>query len=157
MFNFLFRLFVCWCLTPLLNIWGHNATVPACSNGTLTNVLPHRNAMPQTQDTAPQPVTVYRHGADLSFCYHLMWNTTLGCTTTHFNVLGQTRSGNPSPPFHTHQRTLFFMMNPSHKWCARPHVPLFFFSKQNAFRKTNAKYIRDNLIRFLATFSQYLS
>ena len=28
-------------------------TVPACSSGTLTNVLPHRNAMPQTQDTTP--------------------------------------------------------------------------------------------------------
>ena len=38
-------LFVCLGLTSLLNIWGHIATVPACSSGTLTNVLPHRNAM----------------------------------------------------------------------------------------------------------------
>ena len=28
--------------------------VPACSNGTLTNVLPHRNAIPQTQDMTPR-------------------------------------------------------------------------------------------------------
>ena len=42
------------------------STVPTCSSGTLTNVLPHRNAMPQTQDMTPHPVTVYRHRADLS-------------------------------------------------------------------------------------------
>ena len=75
--------------------------VPACSSGTLTNVLPHRNAMPQTQDTTPHPVTVYRHGADLSLCYPLMWNVTLEYTATHFNALGETRPGNPSPTFHT--------------------------------------------------------
>ena len=34
-------LFVCG-----YNIWGHIVMVPACSSGTLTNVLPHRNAMP---------------------------------------------------------------------------------------------------------------
>ena len=72
-----FVLFVCLGLTSLWNIWGHITTVPACSSGTLTNVLPHRNAMPQTQDTTPHPVTVYRHGADLSLCYPLMWNVTL--------------------------------------------------------------------------------
>ena len=76
--------------------------VPACSSGSLTNVLPLRNAMPQTQDTTHHPVTVYRHRADLS-CYPLMWNVTLEYTTTHFNVLGKTRPGNPSPTFHTHQ------------------------------------------------------
>ena len=80
--------------------------VPACSSDTLTNVLPHRNAMPQTQDTTPHPVTVHRHGADLSLCYPLMWNVTLEYITTHFNILGETRPGNPSPTFHTHQRTL---------------------------------------------------
>ena len=41
-------MFVCWGLMSLLNIWGHIATVATCSSGTLTNVLPHRNAMPQT-------------------------------------------------------------------------------------------------------------
>ena len=85
-------------------------TVPACSSGTLTNVLPHRNAMPQTQDMTqpmtPNAVTVYRHGADLSLCYSLMWNVTLEYTATHFNVLGKTRSGNPYAIFHTTQRTL---------------------------------------------------
>ena len=53
----------------------------------------------------PYPITVYRHGADLSLCYPLMWNITLDYTITHFNVLGQTRPGNPFPTFHTHQRT----------------------------------------------------
>ena len=96
--------FVCLGLTSLWNIWGHITTVPACSNGTLTNVLPHRNAMPQTQDTTPHPVTVYRQGANLSLCYPLMWYVTLEYTATHFNVLGETRPGNPSPTFHTHQR-----------------------------------------------------
>ena len=95
----------------LWNTWGHITTVPACSSGILTNVLPHRNAMPQTQDTTPHPVTVYRHGADLSLCYPLMWNVTLEYTATHFNVLGETRPGNPSPTFHTHQRTLNLMLS----------------------------------------------
>ena len=95
---------------PLLNIWGHITTVPACSSGTLTNVLPHRNAMPQTQDMTPHPVTVYRHKADLSMYYPLRWDVTLEYITTHFNVLGKTRSGNPSPTLHTNQRTFNLMM-----------------------------------------------
>ena len=72
--------------------------VPGCSSGTLTNVLPHscRNAMSQTQDTTPHPVTVYRHRVDLSLCYPLMWNITLEYTANHFNVLGETQPGNPS-------------------------------------------------------------
>ena len=37
---------------------GHITMVPAYSSGTLTNVLPHRNAMPQTQDMTHYPVTV---------------------------------------------------------------------------------------------------
>ena len=98
----------CLGLMSLLNIWGHIATVPACSSVTLTNVLPHRNAMPQTQDMTSELVTVCRHGVILSLCYPLMWNVTLEYTTTYLNVLGQTRSGNASPTFHTHthQRTL---------------------------------------------------
>ena len=63
--------------------------------------IPHRNAMPQTQGTTPHPVTVYRHGDDLSLCYPLMWNATLEYTATHFNVFGKTRLKNPSPTFHT--------------------------------------------------------
>ena len=94
--------------TLVASLVGLITTVPACSSGTLTNVLPHRNAMPQTQDTTPHPVIVYRHGANLSLCYPLMWNVTLEYTATHFNVLGETRPGNPSPTFHTHQRTLNF-------------------------------------------------
>ena len=77
-------------------------------------MLPNRNAMPQRQDmTRTLPVTVYRHRADLSLCYPLMWNVTLEYTTTHFNVLGHIRSGNPSQTFHTHQRTLKSLM----LWC----------------------------------------
>ena len=34
----------------------------------------------------------------------LIWNVTLEFTTTHFNVLSQTRSGNPSPTFLTYNR-----------------------------------------------------
>ena len=40
----------------------------ACSSSTLTNVLPQRNAMLQTHAMTLHPVTVYRHGADLSLC-----------------------------------------------------------------------------------------
>ena len=61
--------FVCMGLTSLLNILGHITTVPVCGSGNLTNVLPHRNAMLQTQDMTPYPDTVYRHRADLSLCY----------------------------------------------------------------------------------------
>ena len=85
-------------------------TDPACSSGTLTNVQPHRNAMPQLQDMTPHPVTVYRHRAELSLCYPLMWKVTLEYTDTHFNVLGQTQSGNPSSTFHTQQQMLNLMM-----------------------------------------------
>ena len=95
------ELFVCLGLTSLLNIWGHIVTEPACSSGTLTNVLPHRNAMLQTQDMTPHSLTLYGHGADLSLCYPLMWNVTLEYTATHFNGLGKTRPGNPSPTFFT--------------------------------------------------------
>ena len=76
-------MFVCLGLTSLLNILGHITTVPAYSSGILTDVLPHRNAMLQTQAITPHPVTVYRHGADLSLCYQLMWNVTLEYTATH--------------------------------------------------------------------------
>ena len=41
-----------------INLKGHIATVRACSSGTLTNVLPHRNVMPQTQNMTPHPVPV---------------------------------------------------------------------------------------------------
>ena len=94
-------LFVCLGLMSLWNIRSHITTMPVCSSDTLTNVLQHRNAMPQTQDMTPHPVTVYRHGADLLLCYPLMWNITLEYTATHFNVLGETCPGNPSPTFHT--------------------------------------------------------
>ena len=47
-------MFVCLGLTSLLNICGHITTVPS-SSSTFTNVLPHRNAMQQTQDMTPHP------------------------------------------------------------------------------------------------------
>ena len=46
---------VCLGLALLLNIYGHIATVPTCSRGTLTNVLPHRNVMLQTHVMTPRP------------------------------------------------------------------------------------------------------
>ena len=72
------------------------ATRSTCSSYTLTNVLPHRNGMPQTHDMTSHPVTVYRHGADLSLCYQLMLNVKPEYKATHFNVFGKTRPGNPS-------------------------------------------------------------
>ena len=70
---------VCWG-TSRIDIWGHITTMPACSSGILTNVLPHRNAILQTRDMIPQPVTVYRHRSDLSLYYPLIWTVTLGYT-----------------------------------------------------------------------------
>ena len=91
----------------LLNVWGHIAMVPACRSGTVTNMVPHRNVIPQTQDMTTHPVTEFRHRADLSLYYTLMWNATLEYTATHYNFLGQTRSGKRSQAFHTHHRTLY--------------------------------------------------
>ena len=68
--------FVCWGSMSLLNICGHIAMVPACSSGNLTNVLPYRYAMLQTQYMTPHPFTEYRHRTDLSMCYPLMWSVT---------------------------------------------------------------------------------
>ena len=84
--------------------------VLACSSGTLTNVLPHMNALPQTQDMTPNPVAVYRHRADLSLCYPLMWNITLEYTNTQFNVLSETGSGSPSLTYHILKQTLNSMI-----------------------------------------------
>ena len=89
---------VFWDLMSFINIWGHIT----CSSGTLSIVLAHWNVMWQTQDITPHPVTVYRHRADLPLCYLLMWNVKLEYTISHFNVLGQTRPGNPSLTSHTH-------------------------------------------------------
>ena len=109
--NWKIELFLFLCLFGFNVVFKHLRSYQdgACS-GTLTNVLPHRNAMPQTQDMTPHPVTVYRHGADLSLCYPLMCNVTMEYTATHVNVLGETRPGNPSPTFHTHQRMLNLML-----------------------------------------------
>ena len=99
---------VCWGFTLLLNIWGHIMTVPACRSSTLTNVLPHWNAMPQTQDMTSHPVTVYRHRADLSLYYPLMWNVTLEYTTTQFN-LGSDPTGKSFPELpHTQVNTQLY-------------------------------------------------
>ena len=53
--------------------------------------------MSQTQDMAPHPITLYKHRADLPLHYPLIRNLTLEYTATHFNVLGQTRSGKSFP------------------------------------------------------------
>ena len=54
--------------------------VPACSSGTLINVLPHSNAMLQTQYMTHI----------LSMCYPLMCNIILEYSTTRLKVFGQT-------------------------------------------------------------------
>ena len=87
---------------------GFNVAFKHLRSYTLTNLLPHRNvmsphrnAMSQTQGMTPHPVTDYRHMINLPLRYPLMWNVTLEYTTIHFNVMGQTRSGNTSPTFQT--------------------------------------------------------
>ena len=70
---------VFFCLGCNLNIWSDITTGPACSSGTMTNLLPHRYAFPQTQNMTPHPVTSYRHRVDLLLCYH--W-----CETSHCNT-----------------------------------------------------------------------
>ena len=74
------------------------AMMPACSSGSLslTNELPHRTG----HDNPSRHSIGLRQRAYFS-CNPLMWNVTLEYTTIHFNVLGQTRLGYPSPTFHT--------------------------------------------------------
>ena len=78
--------------------------VPACSSDTLTNVLPHRNVMPPTQDMAPHPVTVCRHGVDLSLCYPLMWNVAMEYTATHLSWVTPDLEILPRSSTHTSER-----------------------------------------------------
>ena len=83
-----------------LNIWGYIATVPAYSSDTFTNVLPHRNAMLQTQDMTSQPRhSIQTRGRPVAV---LSFDVTLEYTTTHLTVSGQTQSRNPSPALHKH-------------------------------------------------------
>ena len=63
---------------------GPNATVPACSSVSLTIMLPHWNAMLQTQHRTPILVTIYRHLANLSLQCSLIWNITPEATTIVF-------------------------------------------------------------------------
>ena len=82
----------CWGLTMLLNISGHIVTVPAYGSGTLTDVLPHRNAMPfdtghdyasrHSIQTQGQPVIVLSKDVEHHTGIH------------HYSILclGQTRS-----------------------------------------------------------------
>ena len=57
--------------------------MPACSSGTSMNVLPQRNAMPQTHEMTPHPVTLYKHWANMSLCFPLMWNVKLEYLATY--------------------------------------------------------------------------
>ena len=72
---------VCLSLTSPLNIGGHIATVPACSSGTLTNVLPHRNDIPPRHSIQTRGRTVAVLSIDVE---RHMWNVTLEYTATHF-------------------------------------------------------------------------
>ena len=72
--------------------------MPACRFDTLTNVLLHWNAIQQTQDMTPHPVTVYRHRADLAMYYPLMCNVTPEATNFYIIVVGLTQPRNPFTP-----------------------------------------------------------
>ena len=97
-------LFVCWGLTSILNIWGQIVAV------VLWPMSSHIEMPCRRHRTWHPSVTVYRHKTGLSLCYPLIWNVKLEYTASHFNVLGETRSGNSSLTFHIHQQTLNFMM-----------------------------------------------
>ena len=105
-------LFVCWGLASLFNIWGHIMAMPAC--GSDTSICCH-TGMP-CPDMTPHPVTVYRHRVNLSLCYPLMWNVTMEYTTTHFYVLCQTQSRNPSLTFGTHQQMVAVSQKLGRNW-----------------------------------------
>ena len=90
----------CLGLMSLLNIWGHIATVPTCSIGTLINVVPHMNSMPQTQDMTPHPVTLYRHRVDMALCA-THWNTQLPILKSWVRT---DREILPRPSTHTSER-----------------------------------------------------
>ena len=81
-------------------IWSHIVTVPACTSGNLTMVLPHWNAMTQKQDMTHHSVIVYWHKADLYLCNQFVWNVKQESTTTHLNFidLDLTWPRNPSRP-----------------------------------------------------------
>ena len=72
------------CLGFTLLFWVYITMVLACSSGTLTNVLPHWNAI-----LTPHPITVhiYNHRANLTLCYIFIMNV-LGLTRT-FNKTSQ--------------------------------------------------------------------
>ena len=59
---------VCLGLTSLLNIWGHIATVPACSSGTLTNMLPYGKHRTWHPDRDPSP-TFHTHTSKRSILW----------------------------------------------------------------------------------------
>ena len=76
----------------------HTVTVPACSSGTFVQCAATQksHAADTGHDTPPRHSILTVHRANLSLCYLLMWNITMEYKTTHFNVLGLTRSGNQS-------------------------------------------------------------
>ena len=69
--------------------WAIDVWITMCQSGKwkLRRMKVHPRAMPQTQEMTPHPVTVYRHRAELSWCYPLMWNVTLEYTTTRFILI----------------------------------------------------------------------
>ena len=106
-------LWFCWLvgLTSLLNIWGHITTVPACSSGTFTNELSQKcHAADTGHDTQPYHSIQTQGRPIVVLSIDVERHTGIHNYGTHFNVLGQTRSRNPSPNFHTHQRMHNSMM-----------------------------------------------
>ena len=103
-----FCLFVCG-LMLFFNIWVHITTVPSCSSGTLTNVLPHWNAMWPTQEMTPtlSQYTDIRLTCRCAFhlCGKSHWYTQLP-----FWVSWVKPDWEILPRNHTYQQTLNFMM-----------------------------------------------
>ena len=83
------------CLFISLDLTSHIAMVPACSSVTLTIVLPHRNAMLQTQDMTPHLSQYQTHGRYIDV------ELTQEAITTHFNFFGLTRPKNALLSSHT--------------------------------------------------------
>ena len=93
-------------LTSLLNICGYIATVFACSSVTLTDICAatHECHAADTGHTTPSHHSIQTQGRPVVvLSIDEERHTGPNYTTTHFNVLGPNRSGNPSPTFHIQQ------------------------------------------------------
>ena len=107
----LFLIMFFFCLFGCNIAFKHIAKVPTCSSDTVTNVLLNTqkcHAADKGHDTQPSH-SIQTRGRPVAVLYIDVERHT-GIHNIHFNVLVQTRSGKTSSTFHTHQRTLHYMM-----------------------------------------------